>query len=50
MPTTNQEIAELFENLGTLLETKGDSIFKIRAYRHAARTIEQLPFELERAR
>ncbi len=49
MPTTNAEISDLFENMAALLEMKGDSIFKIRAYQRAARTIEQLPFSLEQA-
>ena len=49
MPATNEQIAELFENMATLLEMKGDTIFKIRAYQRAARTIGQLPFPLERA-
>ncbi len=49
MPTNNAEVAELFENLAALLEMKGDTIFKIRAYRRAARTIEQLPMSLEQA-
>ena len=42
MQPTNAEIAELFDNMGSLLEIKGDSVFKIRAYKRAARTIEQL--------
>ncbi|MDA0265191.1 MAG: DNA polymerase/3'-5' exonuclease PolX [Chloroflexi bacterium] len=42
MNPTNQQIAELFENMGALLEMKGDTVFKIRAYQRAARTIEQL--------
>ena len=46
MGPTNEEIAELFENLGALLEMKGDSAFKIRAYRRAAATIHQLTFPL----
>ena len=49
MPPTNAEIANLFENMATLLEMKGDAIFKIRAYQRSARTIEQLPFPLEQA-
>ena len=32
MAATNEQIAELFENMGSLLEMKGDTIFKIRAY------------------
>ena len=42
MDLTNEQIAELFENIGALLEMKGDTVFKIRAYQRAARTIEQL--------
>ena len=49
MAPTNEQIAELFENLGALLELKGDTIFKIRAYQRAARTIEQLSSPLARA-
>ena len=49
MQPTNDEIAELFENLGALLEMKGDSVFKIRAYRRAAETIHQLTFPLAQA-
>jgi DNA polymerase (family 10) len=46
---SNEEIAQLFENMATLLEMKGDTIFKIRAYQRAARTINQLSFPLEQA-
>ena len=46
MTVSNQEISQLFENLGVLLEIKGDSIFKIRAYQRAARTINDLSFPL----
>jgi len=49
MAATNEQIAELFENMGTLLEMKGDGVFKIRAYQRAARTIEQLALPLARA-
>ena len=49
MQPTNEEIAQLFENLGALLEIKGDSVFKIRAYRRAAETIHQLAFPLAQA-
>ena len=45
----NDKIAELFENLGLLLEMKGDSVFKIRAYQRAARAIEELSFPLSQA-
>ena len=46
MSLTNQQIAELLENMGSLLEMKGDTVFKIRAYQRAARTIEHLPVPL----
>ncbi|MDP6496266.1 MAG: DNA polymerase/3'-5' exonuclease PolX [SAR202 cluster bacterium] len=49
MAPTNEQIAELFENMGSLLEMKGDTIFKIRAYQRAARTIEQLSSPLSQA-
>ena len=49
MSTSNADIAQLFDDMATLLEIKGDSIFKIRAYQMAARTVERLPFPLEQA-
>ncbi len=49
MQPTNEEIAELFDNMGALLEIKGDSVFKIRAYQRAAGTIGQLSFPLSKA-
>jgi DNA polymerase (family 10) len=49
MPASNAEIAAIFEDMATLLEMKGDTIFKVRAYQRAARTIEQLSLSLEQA-
>ncbi len=49
MPVSNEEIAELFESMATLLEMKGDTVFKIRAYQRAARTIGHLSFSLEQS-
>ena len=49
MQPTNEEIAQLFENLGALLEMQGDSVFKIRAYQRAARAIAELPLPLAQA-
>ena len=49
MAPTNEQIAELFENMGSLLEMKGDTVFKIRAYQRAARTIGQLSSPLATA-
>jgi DNA polymerase (family 10) len=42
----NQEIAAVFEDIARRLELKKDNIFKIRAYRRAARSIEELPLEV----
>ncbi|MFW6056209.1 MAG: DNA polymerase/3'-5' exonuclease PolX [Chloroflexota bacterium] len=42
----NREIAEVFEDISRLLEAKGDSSFKVRAYRNAARAIAHHPVEL----
>ena len=49
MPFSNEEAAQLFENMAVLLELQGDSIFKIRAYQRAARTIENLSFSVAQA-
>lgn len=43
MPVQNAEIAALFDQAAELLEIKGDNPFRIRAYRRAARTVENLP-------
>jgi DNA polymerase (family 10) len=42
----NQEIAAVFEDIARRLELKKDNIFKIRAYRRAARSIDELPLEV----
>jgi DNA polymerase (family 10) len=39
---TKQEIATVFEELGTFLELRGDNPFRIRAYLNAARIIDSL--------
>ncbi len=49
MQPTNEEIAQLFENLGAMLEMQGDSVFKIRAYQRAARAIAELSLPLAQA-
>jgi DNA polymerase (family 10) len=41
-----KEIAEVFEEIGTLLELRGDNPFRVRAYYNAARTIEGLQEDL----
>ena len=44
---TNVEIAKVFIELADLLEMKGESQFKVRAYRQAAHAFKQLPKEVE---
>lgn len=39
---TNQELAEIFERIGGLLEIKGENIYKILAYRRAAESLRNL--------
>jgi len=43
----NQQVAAVFEDIAQRLELKKDNIFKIRAYRRAARSIEELSVEVE---
>jgi DNA polymerase (family 10) len=43
----NTEIAAIFTDIAHRLELKKDNIFKIRAYRKVAQSIEQLPVEVE---
>lgn len=42
MPLTKKDIAAVLENIGVLLELKGEDPFKARAYYNAARSIENL--------
>ncbi len=46
MTIHNPEIADLFNAYALLLEIKGANPFRIRAYRNAARTVENLPRDL----
>ena len=43
----NSEIAAVFTDIADLLKIKKDNIFKIRAYEKAARSITELPVEVE---
>jgi DNA polymerase (family 10) len=43
----NTEIARVFQGIAYLLKSKKDNIFKIRAYERVAKSIEQLPIEVE---
>jgi DNA polymerase (family 10) len=43
----NQQIAAVFDDIAHRLELKKDNIFKIRAYRKVARSLTELPVEVE---
>jgi len=43
----NREIAKLFEEMADILEIKGDNVFKINAYRKAARAIGDLSQDVD---
>ena len=43
----NSEIARVFQEIADLLELKKDNIFKIRAYQKAAKSIGELPADVE---
>ena len=43
----NSEIAAVFDDIAYLLKCRKDNIFKIRAYEKAARSITELPVEVE---
>ena len=43
----NSEVARVFQDIADLLEVKGESLFKVRAYQRAARSVEHLPVELQ---
>lgn len=43
----NQEVAQIFKTMADAMEIKGENRFRIRAYRNAARSIENLTESLE---
>ena len=43
---TNDEISEVFRNIGNLLQIKGDDSFRTRIYDRAAETIDELSVDL----
>ena len=43
----NSEVAGVFQEIADLLKMKRDSVFKIRAYQRAAKSIGELPVEVE---
>jgi len=46
VPVHNADIAAIFEEIADLLEIKGDNPFRIRAYRNAARTVNEVGRDL----
>src|SRR5512137_762293 len=46
----NGEVARVFQDIADLLELKGESVFKVRAYQKAVRSIEHLTVELSHLR
>lgn len=46
-PVKNKDIADIFDRLADLLELEGENPFRVRAYRNAAATVENLPQNLE---
>ncbi len=45
----NGDLVAIFNNMAAMLEIKGDSVFKIRAYQRAADTVDQLSWSLAAA-
>jgi DNA polymerase (family 10) len=43
MTMQNADIADIFNHLADLLEIEGSNVFRVRAYRNAARTVAELP-------
>ncbi|MEW5803053.1 MAG: DNA polymerase/3'-5' exonuclease PolX [bacterium] len=46
MPVHNADIAAVLSKVADLLEIEGANVFRVRAYRNAARTIASLPFSV----
>ncbi len=46
---TNREISEILEEIGTILEIRGENPFKCRAFHNAARTLGTLTLDLRAA-
>jgi len=43
----NSEVVRVFQDIADLLKMKRDNIFKIRAYERAAKSIGELPADVE---
>lgn len=48
MTMQNADIAEIFNQTADLLEIEGENVFRVRAYRNAARTVADLPQSVAR--
>lgn len=46
MTLTNREIADIFEDVATMLEIKGEIIHRVLSYRRAGETVRELPRDL----
>lgn len=46
MPIRNPDIAAVFEEIADLLEIDGENVFRVRAYRNAARAVQGLGVEV----
>ncbi len=46
MPAQNADIAAVFDGIADLLEIQGENVFRVRAYRNAARTLKDLSVEV----
>src|SRR5689334_14064757 len=44
---TKDEVADALDEIGTLLELKGENTFRANAYHNAARTLQALPGDLK---
>lgn len=47
MSMSKDDVADALDEIGTLLELKGENTFRSNAYHNAARTIQQLPGDLK---
>lgn len=46
MPVHNADVAAVFDEIADLLEIQGENVFRVRAYRNAARTLRDLSVEI----
>jgi len=42
----NQQIARIFNDIATMLDLKGENVFRVRAYRRAALNLESLSHDV----